>query len=317
MQRFLTLFALAASLATASPTNLVWSRAGATGKVVFQFPGNQTMLENVDLLPNGHLIMTTLASSDVYTVDPEAKTPKAEKLLTLPGNGVLTGTTHLGRDLYAVVSGVPTAIGSPVFIRGSFNIFVISVNSKSVVQTIPVQESALVNGLYALPNKPHIILAADSALGRILRIDTRSKEVTTVLTHDALGFGNFTDLPIGVNGVVIHDDYLYFTNSRLGTFSKVRINDDGKPIGQPEVIAVLPGVGPTHAFDDFDMDKQGNAYVATHPSSVTKITPGGSLTTIFDGGAAVLDRPTSVVFGKSGKVLYGVTFGGQVTKVTL
>lgn len=317
MRQFLTLFALVASLAMGSPTASVGRRAGVTGKVVFQFPVNQTLIENVDLLPNGHLIITTVSSSDVFTVDPEAKTPKADKLLTLPGNGVLTGITTLGRDLYAIVSGVIAPAGLPSFIRGSFSVFVISTTSKSVVQTIPVLEGALVNGLTSLPNKPHVILAADSALGGILRIDTRTKEVSTVLTGEALGFGNSTDLPLGVNGLVIRDGHLYFTNSGLGTFFKVRINDDGRPTGQPEVIAVLPGASSTHTFDDFDLDKQGNAYIATHPSSIVKITPTGTLTTVFDEGAAVLDRPASVVFGRGGKALYAVTFGGQVTKITV
>jgi hypothetical protein len=307
MQPHLSLFALLLPPAAARPTRP--GHAGLTATEVFRFP-NQTMLENVDLLPSGHLIITTLSSADVFTVDPEAKVPTAEKLAGLLGGGVLAGIAPLGHGLYAISGGTLEPV------PGNFSIYIVDVAAAAEVDTVPLPDGGVANGLVALPKRPHVILGADSFAGSILRINTRTKEVTTVLSDDALGHGNFTDLPIGVNGLLIRDGYLFFTNSRLGTFSKVRIDDEGYPVGSPQIIAVLPDHSATHAFDDFDMDQEGNAYLAAQPSSLVKITPSGQLTTVLgEGGAVTLDRPTAVALGRGAKSAYVVTFGGQVVRI--
>jgi len=315
MQTHLSLFALLLAPAAASPTQ-PGGHAGLlnTATEVFRFP-NQTMLENVKLLPGGHLLITTLSSADVFTVDPEAKMPTAEKKLAgLLGDGVLAGIAPLGRGLYAISGGTLEPV------PGNFSIYVVEVAGAEaeviLIDTVPLPDGGVANGLVALPKRPHVVLGADSFAGSILRIDTRTKEVTTVLSDDALGHGNFTDLPIGVNGLLIRDGYLFFTNSRLGTFSKVRIDDEGHPVGSPRIIAVLPGHGATRAFDDFGMDREGNAYLAAQPSSLVKITPSGQLTTVLgEGGTVTLDRPTAVALGRGAKEAYVVTLGGQVVRV--
>ncbi|KAK1750494.1 hypothetical protein QBC47DRAFT_393582 [Echria macrotheca] len=310
-RRLLSLLALGYSLSLASPTQAV--RAPKVTELL-KFP-NATRIENFNVLPNGHLLVTTLSSSDVFTVDPDAPSPQPEKVVTLEGSKLLFGVTPLANGLYAISGGAASAI--PNRYEDS-KIHIISLASKSAIDSISVPDVEFLNGLVTLPKRPHVILGADSFGGRIVRIDTHTRETTIAWAHESLGWGtNSTGFQLGVNGIRIRDGYLYFSNARLGTFSRIRIDDDGKIIGKPKVIAYLPGLEDgAHLFDDFDFDREGNAYVTAHPSSLVKITPGGKLTTVVGGdGTTTLSAPTSAGFAKDGRTLYVTSMTAQVVKV--
>jgi sugar lactone lactonase YvrE len=76
-------------------------------------------------------------------------------------------------------------------------------------------------------------------------------------------------IAIGINGVNIFKDALYFTNSFANTFNSVSVNSDGTPSGAAQTIAVCEFV-----CDDFTIDEDGNAFVAHNPGNMLrKITP--------------------------------------------
>ncbi|KXX76975.1 hypothetical protein MMYC01_207148 [Madurella mycetomatis] len=317
MRPFRSFLAVGLSLAVASPVN----QRQASPKVteLLRFPGN-TRLENLNILPNGYLIINTLNSSDVFTVDPSDSLPQPNKLVTLPDGSSLFGITALDNGLYAVVSG----IASPVphhYLLGSFQVHVIDPFSETnvLIKSIPVPDTEFLNGLTSLPEHPHVVLGADSFAGSILRIDTHTDEVVTAFSSPALGFGNATGLQIGVNGVRIRDGYLYFTNSRLGTFSRLRIDEDGFPLGEPQVIAILPGwEDGEHLWDDFDFDEEGNVYVTAHPSSLIKVSEEGEQETIVGGdGDDTLGAPTGVALEQGGKAVWVTSMIGQVVRVEI
>jgi len=326
MRQFMSFLALGLSInsSLASPTKPPHPSPKVTNLV--QFP-NGTRLENLKVLSNGHLIITTLSSSSIFTVDPSANPPKPQKLVTLPGGDALLGVTPLDRGLFAIVSGTLSPTTPNRFVPGSFQIHIVSPSTpKPLVSSISIPHYEFLNGLTTLPKHPHVILAADSFAGEILRIDTRSGAVTTAFASPALGFGNTTEgFLIGVNGVRIHDEYLYFTNSRLGTFSRVRVDGEGFPVGgakaKVEIVATLPGFEDgAHLWDDFDFDGEGNAYVTAHPGSLIKVLvgKGGKLETVVNGEVdGKLTAPTAVVVGKGGRVLYVTSMAGVVVKVEL
>jgi hypothetical protein len=320
MRQFLSFLAFGLSLGLESTTKLPRSTPKATE--LLQFPDG-ARLENLKVLPNGHLIITTLSSSDVFTVDPYANPPKPNKLVSLPGGSALLGITLLNRGLYAVVSAIPSSAPNR-FVPGSYKIHIIFPlahgKANPLIDTISILKYEFLNGLTTLPKKPHVILAADSFAGEILRIDTHTHQLTTAFASPVLGYGNTTEgILLGVNGIRIRDGYLYFTNSRLGTFSRVRIDDDGIPVrgGKVEVIAVLPGFEDgAHLWDDFDFDQEGNAYITAHPSSLIKVMKGGRQETLVGGdGDGPLSAPTAVAFGKGGKVFYVTSMVGKVLSV--
>lgn len=317
MRQFVSFLAVGLSLALASPVKQCQASPKTTE--LLRFPDN-TRLENLKILPNGHLIINTLNSSDVFTVDPSDNIPRPNKLVTLPDGSSLFGITPLDQGLYAVVSG----IASPVphhYLLGSFQVHVIDPFSETnvLVKSIPVPDTELLNGLTTLPEHPHVVLGADSSAGSILRIDTHTDEVATAFSSPALGFGDATGLQIGVNGVRIRDGHLYFTNSRLGTFSRLRIDEDGFPLGEPQVIAILPGwEDGEHLWDDFDFDEEGNAYITAHPSSLIRVSTEGEQETIVGGdGDDTLSAPTAVALEEGGRAVWVTSMAGQVFRVKI
>ncbi|GAB1317963.1 hypothetical protein MFIFM68171_08173 [Madurella fahalii] len=283
---------------------------------LLKFPDG-ARLENFKVLPDGHLLVNTLSSNTVWDLDPTVSNPQPEKVVSLASVDALFGVTPLDKGLYAISGGLHATTPNR-FVPGSFRINVIRPSSKTIVDSFSVPDTEFLNGLATLPKKPHVVLGADSYAGRILRIDTRTHEITTAWSHPALSRGdNTTGLQIGVNGIRIKDGHLYFSNSRLGTFSRVLIDEDGIPTAEPDLIATLPGFEDgAHLLDDFDFDAHGNVYMTAHPSSLVKITPDGKLTTVVGGdGTTTLVAPTSAEFTHDKKTLYVMSMTSQVLRV--
>lgn len=299
-------------------------RATAATREIFTFAS--TFIENLHVLSNGNILLSTLDSPGLlYTVDPKAAKPVATQIANLPSFHNITGLTgivSLGDDLYAISGGVHT---SYAFEEGSMHIYIVSLRTNTVVDDIAVPNTACLNGLAALPGHPHTLLSADSIGGRIIRIDTRTKDVSVVIEDEALHPGKGAALAVGINGLKTRGDFIYFTNSALGTFARVLIDEQGNKAGEIEVLARSPSS--TEIYDDFAFDCAGNAYVAVHSSSVFKITPDGKQTLLAGGvNSSVFQQPTSVALANDEKSIYvstGGAFagdpitGGQVVQVWL
>ncbi|KAI1410711.1 hypothetical protein F5Y13DRAFT_167191 [Hypoxylon sp. FL1857] len=302
--------------------------SGAPVTRIFEFDG--TFIENLAMLPDGRLLLTTFGSGGLYVLDPDATNPAAESLLSPDGCTGLSGIAALGDDKYAVSGGLHQPFR---FQEGSMKVYIVSLSTQPssavVVDAIPVPDTRMMNGMVALPNKPHVILSADSLGGRILRVDTSTREASVAFTDAALDPSEDNPThPLGVNGIRILGSYLYFANSSQGTFARFPIDDDGNKIGDVDIIARLEGEDRvTYAYDDFALDSHGNAYVAVHPSSVVKITPDGKQTTIAANRADLMFRePTSVLVAKDSKSIYvstggktigGKRYGGQIIQVDI
>jgi hypothetical protein len=290
----------------------------AQANEIFQFP-ETTFVENILVLPNGHLLLSTFASGDLLMLDPTASTPVPQKVVTLGDATGLTGIAPLGNDLYAVSGGLYLNFK---FGEGSMHLYVVSLDSETgqgtVVDSIPVPDTMMMNGLTALPRRPGTALSADSIRGRILRIDTVTKKVDVAIEDPELGLGSNPLVPLGVNGIRTRDAYLYFANSVLGTFGRIPIDDEGNKTGDVEIIARLEGeTGMHNAYDDFTLDRQGNAYVTLHSAWVVKITSDGAQSRIAGEGitSQPFKDPTSAGLSNDGKSIYVSTGGGQVIQV--
>ncbi|TVY31377.1 hypothetical protein LOCC1_G008956, partial [Lachnellula occidentalis] len=237
----------------------------------------------------------------------------------------LTGMATIAPDTYAVSGGTHSAF---IFANNSMSVSVISAQLGTVLYSIPVPNTQMLNGMAALPDTPHIVLSADSIGGRIFRIDTLTRTVDVAFSDPLIGPGDSSLVTLGANGLKIRDGYLYFTNSGQGFFGRVAIDGLGNKVGDIETLVQLDGeVGFSNAYDDFAFDGSGNAYVALHSYSVLRITPDGQQTVFAGGGnSTVFKEPTSVALAGDGKAVFvstggttldGTVYGGQVIKVGL
>lgn len=250
-------------------------------------------IENSELRPNGHLLLTTFEKGCLYTLNPYAKVPKAELVASLPGATALCGITTITYDKYAVIGGV----------RGSYHydnetIYTVDFSqdaSQPVIQKAAhLPDAIMLNGMAALPKQPHIVLAGDAVLGVLFRVDTVTGAYKVAFNNTALVSPSTSSLPIGVNGLKVIGNHVYFTNSASGTFSKVPVSDDGQTFGDVEVIATMDtSIGD---WDDFIVDSNGVAYLAQPTLGIAQVFPNGTHSIYASG----ISSATSVQISKDG-----------------
>ncbi|KAK4977754.1 hypothetical protein LTR42_002127 [Elasticomyces elasticus] len=299
----------------------------ATIETVYQFP-NESWVENIAVRGNGNVLVTLITSPEVWEVDPTTHT--AELIYSFPDATAATGITEVTEDVFAVAIGnwsVVTAAGT----KGSWSIWTIDYRSRqswhkhhgppSTRKVAEIQEAVFINGLTALPTLPDTVLAGDSELGLVNRVNTRTGSHSVAIQDSAFAANTTAAALLGINGIHVRDNYLYFTNSFSSSlvFGRIPISSNGFATGSVQTIVATPRY-PTnigyHA-DDFALDGDGNAWITTDASStLVKATPGGNVT-IIEGGpqAAVVAGCTSAAFGRTrGKrvTLYITTNGGLV-----
>ncbi|KAK5988628.1 hypothetical protein PT974_10114 [Cladobotryum mycophilum] len=209
MYRLITLLCLSILPLAMGETNT----AGQFNQV-FQLP-DKTFFENLHVLPDGKLLLSTFRTGNLLILDPAAANPVPSKVASLEGINGLTGIAPLENNVYAVTAGKNEYFS---FIKGSMKLFVVSLDS-GVLDAISVPDRQMLNGMAALPHEPHTILSADSIEGRIFRINTKNQKVGVAITDYALGPGT-SSFKMGANGLKLRGDYLYFANSVQGTFKR-------------------------------------------------------------------------------------------------
>lgn len=129
----------------------------------------------------------------------------------------------------------------------------------------------------------------------------------------------------GVNGTKRRGNALYFTNSSKGIFGRFLINPQGERAGEIEIVARI-NASATHQYDDFALDRYGDAYIATDADLVNKVSTDGKQMILAEG----IKSPTAAAIGrgseKAEKTVYvttrgstvdGKAVGGQVVAISL
>ncbi len=233
----------------------------------------------------------------------------------------MAGIVETAPDIFAVIGGNEsiTLTGVP----GSFFIWSIDLNTpEPTVKLITlVPEASALNRLTMLQRSSDIILAADSTLGAVWRVNIVTGDYSIAI-QNSLFEPTITELR-GLNGIHTLGEMLYFTNSAQQSYGRVPITDDGNAAGEVEILA--RATDPSAFYDDFDFDWQGNAWIATHPNSLIEVTMGGKQRNITaDCNSTELLQPSSAKLGRGSilnkRVLYvigygSLTVGGQVVAV--
>jgi hypothetical protein len=280
---------------------------------IFEFTSH--FIENIHLRPNGNLLLSSLSSGDLFTIDPTAPSPAAKAVVNCPGSTGLSGIATIGPDLFAVSGGIHSS-----FRFDKMQVYVVSVpgdsDSGTIFDSISVPDTYGLNGMASLPAMSRVVLSADSHGSCIYRINTLTRKVDVAFADPLLGHG--ATFKVGINGLKIFNGYLYFTNSGQGTFGRVKIADDGSKAGDIEIVARIPGMPPGkgHAYDDFTLDIDGNAYVTLHTNEIVKITQDGIQTTFAGGNnSTIFKSPTSAAISQDRKSIYVATAGTTAGKI--
>ena len=291
-------------------------------QLIYQFKG-RVALENLAARSNGHLVLTASNQAIVYDMNPAARNAPPTPLPQIPGVTGLTGIVETAPDVFAVVAGNWSSSGFQAT-PGSFSIWAVDFNhpqpTVKIIASIP--EAEALNGLTALEGSPEIILAADSAAGVVRRLNVTSGEHSVAIQSPF--FAKTSMIPLGINGLRTFDGQLYFLNSAQGVYGRVPLNADGSAAGE---VSVLARVNLPAVYDDFDMDWEGTAWIATHGNMLMEITVEGKQRNITANGLNMdMTEPTSAQFGRGSKqaenTIYTTTagndtVGGQIVAVNL
>ncbi|KKP04315.1 hypothetical protein THAR02_03592 [Trichoderma harzianum] len=263
-----------------------------SSKIIGQLPDG-TWLENLAVRPNGNILTTLLFPyGAIYTI---RQSPKA---------------VASGLETYVVVGANTTGLSQPI--RGTFSAWTVtfqptkSGTTREQVRINKVSDmspnSTFLNGVISIPDVPHAVLVSDSAAGSVGYLDIS----TGKLDPNAFVFPEMQPVPggafpLGIDGIRIHDGYLYWTNTLRVVIYRVALAASGYPAAgaTPEIVANLTSLA--HGLDDFAFDSRGNILAATNfDNSVLYVdTRTGDAKTILGGEDDITFAGcTGVYFGR-------------------
>lgn len=250
-------------------------------------------LENLAVLPDGTVLFTSYLAKDVLRYDPQRGVSTFAALDAHPVSIVARGDTFV-----VAAHGQPFTAG-PAFT--STNRFIVLDAEGRVEKTVAAPDARFLNGTLALDDG--VVLAADSILGAIWRVDVDAGEMSPWLDSPLFaGDPTGRDPRPGANGLKRRGSELLVSNSHAGTLVAVEVDASGAPAGAPRVIAT-PG-----RIDDFAVGGDGTIYLATHADDVLSLQPDGSISTILASGG---EGSTAVAFANGADAaLYVLTTGG-------
>ena len=227
---------------------------------LYQFENNSTRLENLAVRANSKLVLDVVTKPIIYELDPSVSHPKPKMLHTFTGVNSVLGIDEIAPDLFAVVVG--NFSNPEVHQPGSFSLWSVDLNPSkgpNVTLITAIPDANALNGLTTLPGTPPMVLIADSFLGALWRVNTMTGNYTKI--YDSPLLLNTSSTKLGINGIRMFHGRLHFFNSAQGTYGRILLHDDGSPAGEVEILARIEEKG---IWDDFDMDWEGNAWVAIH-----------------------------------------------------
>ncbi|KAI0834321.1 hypothetical protein F5Y06DRAFT_157293 [Hypoxylon sp. FL0890] len=317
-----SLLALASviSLAFASPLQHAHRATNHTGlplpaKVIFQFNQTGTWFENLAVRPNGDLVLTSLTpTASVWTLKrPYTPHPEFALLHTFMETPGLVGIAETKPDTFVMLAA--EFVGSADPVPGSYSIWELSLRGTSPAtrKISNLTEVQLGNGVASVPScKGDVVLIGDSFAGSLWRLNTTSGAHESVMAVAQMAAPAGAALPIGINGLKVHDGYVYWSNSATVTIYRSKIDKNGYPVANAtiETIATLD----SPFVDDFAFDEQGLIWAATNSDNkVDVVRPNGSYETVVGGANEdIVGGDTAVAFGRTlqdRNILYVTTSG--------
>lgn len=293
-------------------------RAPAPTRTVFEWE-NGTWAENIAIRSSGDLLVTLMDRPELYSINPQTQAANLITDLEDETNAIgFLGITEMAHDVFIIIAG-NFSIARGESDPASFSVWEIDFNRggkcEKVKEIEEFPQASFLNGMTTLNRQDKTVLISDSVLGLVWLLDTRTGTSTVVLQDDTMKPAPGSFPVIGINGIRIFEDYLYYINADKELFCRVQVDlSTGKARGPYEVIATeVPG-------DDFAISAQGVAYVGTNAQNgLVRITPDGNHTLIAGGlDSTVVAGATSAAIGRTAQdkdVVYVVTSGAQARPV--
>ena len=246
--------------------------------VVYQFP-MPSWIENLAIRSNGQILVSFSSAPEVFLVDP-ADSSKTVLIHKFPAVTGMAGIIEVEHDKFYVAGG-NFDLSTFVNQTGSYKLWEVDMTNfesdgKAVVkQVMDLEKIGLPNGLELLSKSEKTILAADCEAGAVFKIDLANETHEMAVQVDEMKNPEKPSIPIAINGLAVHKEYIYWTNTSKALFCRIKIHEDGRAAGDVEIIDQgLVG-------DDFCFDRGDNAWIAQNPlNTITVAKAKGGLVTV-------------------------------------
>ncbi|KAJ4228175.1 hypothetical protein NW759_004255 [Fusarium solani] len=283
----------------------------ATVSKVFQLDKIGTWFENLAVRENGAILATRLDVPELWQVQPTTRTGK--KLLSIPQITHLLGITEVSDDVFVVGGANFTESGGVAV--GTAQVWEVNMTGDEPKARLITQiaEAGLPNGITRMNS--HQVLVADSTKGVIYKLDTKTGKYSVALNDpETMSIPEGAEITIGVNGIKILKDHVYYTNTARQTFYRTPVNKNLDATGPAEVIAS------GFLQDDFTLLPDGTAYIAASAlNTVLRVSGMGQVSPIAGSKLSIdIASATAVQFGRTRKdrhTLYVTTSGDQLAPV--
>ncbi|KAL7928345.1 hypothetical protein V8C35DRAFT_318421 [Trichoderma chlorosporum] len=331
-----SLVASVASLAVSSPSiNKLSHREShlLPNRVIAQFSAG-VWIENIAVRANGNLLLTSfLPNATLYEVaDLNCRSPTVTPLFTINTVTSLFGIVETSTDVFAVAGGNFSQTTGGV--KGTSGLWSVDFrhgrpSSPKFITSIP--DAILLNGATTVPQRSHMVLLADSILNVIWRVDVTKGTVDKAAQFSPQNTAPSQPVTIGINGIHIHNGYLWFTNDTAVTnhltgdletsMFRIAVDENGSAAHNalPEKALTLP----SEAMDDFIFgpNKRNTKWIATNSENkVFAAAPDGRYVLVAGApGSFEVVTATACQFGRSdtdSQILYVSTGGGTVNGTT-
>ncbi|MFJ1812718.1 MULTISPECIES: hypothetical protein [unclassified Streptomyces] len=244
--------------------------------------------ENIALEPDGSADLTFSSARKVVNVTRQGRT---RLLATLPA----VAKPHTPVVGAAVVLGIARAQNGTLFVNyatgtSATGIWRIPAGGGKPRQIAQLPPNGFPNGL-ALDERRGVLYAADSVLGTVWRVPRSGGTPTAWATGAALEPRNAPPAArVGVNGLRLHRDAVWVSNSNAGTLLRIRVREGGR------AAAIETRATGLFAIDDFGfVERHRDTALAalTGGSEVALVRPDGTHRVVLDRQDG-LSNPTSV-----------------------
>lgn len=277
-------------------------------QTIYQFDNSfsgagYTDIENVALRSsNGNLVLSMVTDALIVELNPDGPVPEILANISAAYDGAptsATGIVETAPDVFTIAAGKfqtgPDVPGGIVGLAGSWSVWSLDLRESQAKlnKIVDMPEAEALNSVTILPGDPDYVLISDSGLSVIWKVNTKTGAYLPVLSDPLFGSGPYFSLTL--NGIKARGSYLYFANTAQSLYGSIQINTRGTAVNPATpVVSAANGT----LFDDFTLDWQGNAWMATLPNMVTKITRDSSVPVVVAGGGDddTLVNPTATIF---------------------
>lgn len=256
-------------------------------ETVATLPGGGS--ENLTQSADGAILITGMADKVVYKVSSDGR---VEQFASIPEVAAVLGVAAAPDGGAVLTVWATRSATNPGDLSAITSQIVVLDKAGKVTATLPGEKGAAFNGIDAAGKG--VYLAADMSGGAIWQVDPAQKKIERWLSDPLL-----IAQPFGVNGLKVHNGWVYVSVTGKNAMYRVQMDPSGKPQGSLMLIA--EGV----RVDDFDVAKDGSIY-APSGDAMYKIAPNGTVSKVAD---KVPGGPASMV-SSDGRWVYWTTRGG-------